>query len=526
MSEPTLLGIDLGTSSAKVVLTDRAGQVLACASRPYPVIRRHAAWAETDPLAWWQAIDAAVIELAAQHALGRVAGVGLSGQMHGVVLVDGQGRTLRPAVLWLDARASKEAREIAKLPDETRSRLANPVSPGMAGPILAWLERHERRTVQTALAAIQPKDWVRHKLTGAIACEPSDASATLMFDALTGGWNEDVVAALGIPRRLLPAILRHSGAPGGQLQPEVAESWGIRHAVPVAAGAGDTAAAALGAGVLEPGVIQMTLGTGVQVVTPAPAPKSRHLSDSTVTHLYRSATRTGWYAMAAGLTGGAALAWVKDTLGVSWREIYDAARHLPRLDDPIFVPHLSGERTPYFDTTLRGSWTGLDARHDRKDLLCSALEGVAFAIADTVDALVDEPSSGRNLRVAGGGILNPAWRDLLATVLDARLHAVAVPWASARGAALLAARTADLVTDAGLEQLAHNDAELVAEPDHRAALLSERRELYRRTMTKLRVGRADKSSAHHRPSHTAAQHLSPPRASSRCGIDPTQQTKS
>jgi xylulokinase len=511
MSGQTLLGIDLGTSSAKVVLTDRAGRVLAHASRSYPVMRRHVAWAETDSSEWWQAIDAAVVDVASQHALAHLAGVGLSGQMHGVVLVDDQGFALRPAVLWLDARATNEAAEIANLSFDLRRRLANPVSPGMAGPILAWLDRHERRTVQSARAAIQPKDWVRQQVTGTIACEPSDASATLMFDALTENWNEDVTAALGIPRRLFPPILRHSGTPAGQLKPEVARSWGITHAVPVAAGAGDTAAAALGAGVLEPGVIQLTLGTGVQVITPALAPALGHLANSPVTHLYRSATPAGWYAMAAGLSGGAALAWVKDTLGASWDELYAAARRSPRLDDPVFVPHLSGERTPYFDTTLRGSWSGLGARHNRTDLLYSALEGVAFAIADVVEALIQVPCCGRNLRVAGGGITNPAWRDLLATVLDARLVAAAEPCASARGAALLAARAADLVTDVGLVQLATSDGPLVAEPDQRAESLVARRELYRRTVTAVPRGRVDGGSANQCRPQNVAPHMRPVR---------------
>ncbi len=483
-----VLGIDLGTSSVKVVLSDPAGTVLAQASRDYPVDRRHPGWAETDPADWWRAIRTAVTEVLAAHPGADPAGIGLSGQMHGVVLCTADGTPVRPAVLWADARAEAELDLIRALPDAVRARLANPLSPGMAGPELAWLHRHEPQTVARARWALQPKDWIRARLTGDFAAEPSDASATLLYDVLAQQWDAEVVAALGIRSELLPALLPFAGERAGELRSPAAAELGLPAGIPVSAGAGDSAAAALGSGVLEPGTVQLTIGTGVQIVTVVPTPTLESVADrhQPVTHLYRSATRDGWYAMAAGLTGGQTLDWVRRLLGAGWAELYAAAERGPQEGDPIFLPHLVGERTPYLDTHLRGSWSGLDPRHDRTTLLYSALEGVAFAVADGLDALPGVPPTGRRLRLAGGGTVSPGWRALLADVLDADLHAVDVPGASARGAGLLAAQAAGLLSDAELVAVATPHTSLIASPGPGVPALRERRRLYRDTLEALR----------------------------------------
>ncbi len=489
MSAPsTLLGIDLGTSSVKVVLADRTGAVLAQSVADYPVDRPHPGWAETDPEAWWQAIRAASAQVLTAVAGAAPVGIGLSGQMHGVVLCSADATPVRPAVLWADARAEAEVELIRALPAPVRARLANPLTPGMAGPQLSWLHRHEPDVVARARWALQPKDWIRARLTGAVAGEPSDASATLLYDVLGHNWDGEVAAALGIRPELLPGLLSFAGAPAGTLRPAVAAKLGLPAGIPVAAGAGDSAAAALGSGVLEQGTIQLTIGTGVQIVTVVPPPTADSLSGhrDPVTHLYRSATRSGWYAMAAGLTGGQTLDWVRRLLGADWAELYAAAERGPRGGDPIFVPHLVGERTPYLDTHLRGSFTGLDARHDRSAMLYSALEGVAFAVADGLDALPGVGEGTRDLRLAGGGTTHPGWRALLADVLNARLHAVDVPGASARGAALLGAQAAGLVTDDALAELARPHTTLVATPGPGAPALRDRRQLYLHTLNALR----------------------------------------
>ena len=479
---PTLLGIDLGTSSVKVVLSDPAGHLLDQVTEAYPVERPHPGWAETDPMAWWDAIVRAVARLGsdARH----VAGIGLSGQMHGVVLCGVDTTPVRPALLWCDARAETQLELYRRLTAQVRARLGNPLSAGMAGPQIAWLHRHEPASVRSARWALQPKDWIRARLTGHFAAEPSDASATLLYDVIGQHWDDTVIDALGIRRSLLPDILPHSGVRAGQLTTTAAADLGLTPDAPVAAGAADTAAAALGTGLLAPGRTQLTIGTGIQIVRIVDTP--RPSTTDPVTHLYRDATPTGWYAMAASLTGGQTLDWVRSILGSTWAELYETAAREPRADDPIFVPHLVGERTPYLNTQLRGSWTGLAANHTRTDLLYAALEGVAFAAADALNALPGtsrDPDNG--LLIAGGGTTSPPWRTLLSDILDQPLDAVAVPSASARGAGLLGATAAGLTTLDNLAATTGLTSERVAEPGPRTNLLKQRHDRYRRVVSQL-----------------------------------------
>jgi xylulokinase len=479
----TVLGIDLGTSSVKVVVLDRDGRVVSHAAAGYEVARPRAGWAETDPADWWRAVEEAVARVPTDG----VEAVGLSGQMHGVVLTAEDGTPTRPAVLWADSRAEPQLARYRGLPDDVRARLANPLSPGMAGPMLAWLNAHEPGAVARAHAALQPKDWLRARLTGTTAAEPSDASATLLYDVLTQDWDDGVVDALGIDRGLLPRILPTAATIAGE----------TGDGTPVAAGAADTAAAALGAGLTQPGTVQLTIGTGVQLVTPVAAPTRAQLTIDPATHLYRSATDDGWYAMAAGLSGGQTLDWVRRLLGLDWPALYATAARGPRPGDPVFLPHLVGERTPYLDTRMRGAWAGLDVRHDREALCWSALEGVAFAVADAYDALRDARAGlapadpripptrdGGEIRLAGGGSVAPEWRQLLADVLGTPLRPVEVPDASARGAALLAARAAGRQIDTGTPG---GDAATGTAVDPRTTdAVAERRALYRDTLDALR----------------------------------------
>jgi xylulokinase len=488
----TVLGVDLGTSSVKVVLAGAAGDVLARAGADYPVHRPHPGWAETDPADWWRAVADATARVLADRPGDPPRAVGLSGQMHGVVLTAAGGTPTRPAVLWADARAEPQLAAYRALPRDVRARLGNPLSPGMAGPVLAWLHTHAPDAVAAAAHALQPKDWLRARLTGVAAGEPSDASGTLLYDVLREDWDDAVVAALGFRRDLLPGLLPHSGADAGPLLPEAAAALGLPAGIPVAAGAADTAAALLGSGLPAAAgpaaAVQLTIGTGIQLVTPAPRPTAATLPPAPNTHLHRAATPGGWYAMAASLSGGQTLDWVRRLLGLGWPELYALAARGPRPGDPVFVPHLAGERTPYLDTRLRGAWAGLDARHDRDALCYAALEGVAFAVADARDAL---PGGGPGatageIRLAGGGSVAPAWRQLLADVLGTPLRAVDAADASARGAALLAARAAGLPPGdtAAAAPLA---AGALVEPRAAAAgPLRDRLALYRDTLAALR----------------------------------------
>jgi len=502
MNAVCTLGLDLGTSSAKAVVTDTGGRVLAQASAGYAVNSAKAGYAESDPGDWWSAVKACACE--AVQAAGRAgrpdgaagsppAAIGLSGQMHGLVLASGDGEALRPALLWADSRATGALAAYRRLGPAALARLANPLAPGMTGPLLMWVAEHEPRTYRAARWALAPKDWLRTRLTGEIHAEPSDASASLLYDVPGDRWDLDAVGALGLDAGLLAPVLPSAGAPAGRLTAAAAAELGLPAGIPVAAGAGDAAAAALGTGI-RLGDVQLTVGTGAQVLRLLAAPASR--ADAGV-NLYRSATPDGWYQMGATLSAGLSLNWVREVMNASWAELYASAGRPGRPYDPIFVPHLSGERTPYCDPALRGSWTALSLADDRTSLLRGALEGVAFAIRDALDALLGEdrlgdPSSGERrpsrLRLAGGGTLAAGWRQLLADVLGLPLYAVDVPAASGRGAALLGAHAAGLLSFADIAGPLAPPAGLAAEPDPAmTAFHAERHARFRQIVPALRL---------------------------------------
>jgi xylulokinase len=490
------LGLDLGTSSAKAVVIDTEGKVLAQASAGYAVTSARAGYAESEPGEWWSAVTACARE-AVSAAGARPAAIGLSGQMHGLVLASADGGALRPALLWADSRATGSLRAYQLLGAQARTRLANPLAPGMTGPMLKWIADHEPRVYRDARWALQPKDWIRARLTGEFYAEPSDASATLLYDVPGDRWDLEVVSALGLDASLLAPVLPSAGALAGHLTGAAGTELGLPAGLPVAAGAGDTAAAALGSGVVSSGDVQLTVGTGAQVIRPLAAAVSR--ADAGI-HLYRSATPDGWYHMGATITAGLSLNWVREIMNATWAELYASLDQPGQPHDPIFAPHLSGERTPYFDPALRGSWTGLSLADDRTSLLRCALEGTAFAIRDALDALLGDHRPPR-LRLAGGGTLAAGWRQVLADVLGLPLYAVDVPAASGRGAALLGANAAGLLSFDDIQGPLAPPAGLVAEPDPAmTAFHAERHTRFRRVVsalsaTQTSTGRAGGSRA-------------------------------
>src|SRR5215210_6667101 len=459
---PTLLGLDLGTSSVKALLLAEDGSDLGEGSASYAVRAPRPGWAETSPEDWW----AAVLE-AARAAVGRrgaeVTALGLSGQMHGVVLADARGLPLRPAVLWADARSGGELAAYRGLDEGLGRRLANPPAVGMAGPSLLWLRDQEPDAFTSARWALQPKDWLRMRMTGEAATEPSDASATLLYDLLADDWSYAAVEELGLRAELL-APLVPSACVAGTLGRVAAGELGLREGLPVAAGAADTAAAMLGTGLLRTGPVQLTVGTGGQIVTPKEAPEP---DPHGRTHLYRAAVPESWYSMAAVQNAGLALEWVRKLLGVSWVDVYEEAFAVPPGSRGVtFLPYLSGERTPRFDPGARGAWAGLGLDHTRGHLLRAALEGVAFALREALQALEDLGIIARELRLAGGGAGGRAgepWRQLLADVIGRPLWLLPdeiSSVASARGAALLAGLAS------GLYPAAEDTLPLTPEPEN------------------------------------------------------------
>lgn len=437
-----LLGIDLGTGSVKAILLSPGGAVLGEASSPYEVASPQPGWAETDPQAWWAATVSAVrTALTAAGGGERVEAVGLSGQMHGVVLADEAGEPLRPAVLWADTRTSplldtyREA-----LGEAIYRRLENPITAGMAGPTLLWLKAHEPHLLARARWALQPKDWLRWRLTGVVASEPSDASGTLLYAVREARWLVAAAERLGVSPTLLPPLLP-SDAVAGPVQGAAAAALGLPAGVPVVAGGADTACAALGSALTEAGEAQLTVGTGAQLIVLQGVGAGR---PERGVHLYRTVLgppHAPFYALGAVQNAGLALEWARRTLGRSWESFYELAfadlRGAPPGSGGVtFLPYLSGERTPHLDARVRGGWVGLSLHSTPAHLARAAFEGVAFALKDALAALGLPPDA--PLKLAGGGTVHPAWRRLLADTLGRPLTPGGTPSASARGAALLA----------------------------------------------------------------------------------------
>ncbi|KVN45219.1 carbohydrate kinase [Burkholderia territorii] len=423
-----LLGIDLGTGSVKLVTLDADGVERSVASEPYALSSPQPGWAEIAPDVWWQALVRAAARLPAGERA-QVAAIGFSGQMHGVVLIDAAGQPVRPALLWPDTRAVREA-DAADWP-----MAPNPVAPGMAGPLLRWLAAHEPQALTRARWAVQPKDWLRVALGGEVAADPSDACATALATP-DGAWDTALIAALGLPvDRFAP--LRASGARCGVLDAKAAAALGLPAGVPLATGAADTACAALGSGLVAAGDALLTTGSGGQIVVLADVlPPARH-----GLHRYRTAAGGGYYTMAAMQNVGLALEAVRGWLGYpGWPDAYDDAFARPASERLCFLPYLTGERSPWMNPDARGGWLGLGLGDTRGAMMRAAFEGVAFALRAGLDAIRDANRADpvTTLHLAGGGSVDPRWRQLLADALGASLDAVDCPNAATRGAALLA----------------------------------------------------------------------------------------
>ena len=429
-----ILAIDLGTGSVKTVAVDDDGATAAFAEGDYAVVAPEVGWSETDPEAWWQALVHAVRTL--PEAIRRqVTAIGLSGQMHSLVLCSGAGAPVRPAVLWSDTRSETVLADFESLSVAQRRRLGNPIVTGMTGPSLLWLARHEPESLARARWALQPKDWLRLRMTGVAATDPSDASATLLYDLEADSWAEDIVRALGLPPELLPPVWP-SDARGGALAAEHADALGLQPGIPVAVGAGDTPAAALGAGLVHQGEAQLSLGTGAQIVVIGAG--SAPSLDPAV-HSFRSAVPGQHYTLAAMQNAGLALNWVRNTLGMTWEQLYagfDPERLRP---DLVFLPYLSGERTPLMDASARAAWVGLGLHHTRDDLAAAALSGVAMSVLDGFQAIEEAGLTVERLRVTGGGSREPRFAQFLCDLLGVPFDFAETPRASAMGAAHLAA---------------------------------------------------------------------------------------
>ena len=467
-----LLGIDIGTSSSKAVFLDQDCHEVSVGSAPHPVRSPRRGWAESDPTDWWVSVGQAVRDALRygeiDTARGLPVAVGLSGQMHGAVLVDADGIPVRPAIIWADERAETEFYRYRRLDAASVDVLGNPLVAGMTGPILCWLEEFESDTYRRADWVLQSKDWLRLRLTGRVGSELSDASATLLYDLVQQRWANEVVDGLALRREML-ALLGRSDEYGGELTDQAAEALGLCAGLVVAHGAADVAAGLVGTGLTEPGVLQLTVGTAAQLATLRQDPRPDQ------THRYHvfSAATGGYYALAAVQSAGLAFEWAWAVLGCDWRSAYHALDASPPGSNGMsFVPHLAGARSPSMDPRASGAFCGLRLNNDRSDLIRSVFEGVAFSILEAASAL-PEYDAVSEIRLAGGGSLEPAWRQLLADILGRSLVILDTTNASARGAAILGGLAANVTLSSEGEPSPRSAQSVVHPRSNHAAQLAD-----------------------------------------------------
>lgn len=433
-ADAALVGIDVGTTGVKAVAVSPNGSVLAVVEEPYPLSAPHPGWSEQDPEDWWQATSRALARLGAPD----VAAIGLSGQMHGLVCLDAADRVLRPAILWNDQRTGEECEEIEdRLGLERLVGLTgNRALTGLTAPKLLWLRRHEPGVFERIERILLPKDYVRLRLTGERATDVADASGTLLFDVAGRRWSSEVVAALDLDPAWLPPVLE---------SPELAGR--TPEGTPVAAGAGDQAAGAIGVGIDGAGgPLSVQIGTSGVVFAALPSFRADPLGRM---HSFCHAVPGGWHAMGVMLSAAGSLGWLRDVTG---REEYgtltrEAERWPPGTEGLAFLPYLTGERTPHADPHARGAFVGLTSRHDRGALVRAVLEGVAYGLRDSLGLLRDLGVTAETGRALGGGARSDLWLRIVASVLRLPLERVAIEEGAAYGAALLGGVAAGVFQD-------------------------------------------------------------------------------
>jgi xylulokinase len=454
VADPLFLGLDVGTSGVKAILVAPSGDVVASATSPLTMQTPHPGWAEQDPEAWWRATLDAIARIGEHRAGARVAGVGISGQMHSSVFLDGAGDVIRPALLWCDGRTTAECAEITQRAggeERLRELASNPALEGFTLPKVLWLRRHEPAAFARLATVLLPKDYIRYRLTGVLATEPSDASATLMYDTAHLRWSEGIMRAVELPMSLLPDVGPSAGVLG-RVSADAATLTGIDAGTPVVGGGADNACGAAGVGVVAPGEVVTSWGTSGTVLAPTASP----LVDPRLrAHTFCHVLPDVWYLMGVVLTAGGAFAWYQEQLARELADVPDAAARLdaeaasaPRGAEGVtFLPYLQGERTPHRDAAARGALLGLSLAHTRAHVTRAVLEGICFALRDSLTILQELGLAPGHLLLTGGGAKSPLLRRLQSEIFGLPVTTVNREEGPAYGAALLAAVGAQAFPD-------------------------------------------------------------------------------
>lgn len=436
------LGIDISTTGAKALLIDTQGSVISSATSPLSLATPRPLWSEQDPLEWWQGC-AKSIRQAMDHAgitSKQITAIGLTGQMHGLVLLDEAGSVLRPAILWNDQRTGRQCDEIrTRVGKEKLIRITgNDALTGFTAPKILWVQENEADIYTQIRHILLPKDYIRYRLTGEYAMDKAGGSGTILFDLAQRNWSQDILDALEIPTEWLPPTFEGIQVTG-EVTAQAADDTGLKIGTPVIAGGGDQAAQAVGVGVVEPGIVAVTLGTSGVVFA---ATKSPLIEPEGRLHAFCHAVPERWHFMGVMLSAAGSLQWCRDTISPrsSFDDLVDEASNVSAGSDGLlFLPYLSGERTPHPDPLARAAWVGMTLRHKRGHLYRSVLEGVAFGIKD-IFTLIREAGLGsvQQVRISGGGAKSKIWRQIIADVLNTELVTVNTTEGAAFGAALLA----------------------------------------------------------------------------------------
>ena len=436
------LGIDVSTTATKALLIDSAGQVLAVASTDYPFETPRPLWSEQHPDLWWDGAQKSIRAVLAKAGISadQVAGLGLTGQMHGLVLLDAAGDVLRPSILWNDQRTQSQCDEIHRRIGRERfiQITGNVALTGFTAPKILWVKENEPDVYARAAHILLPKDYVRLKLTGEYAMDKADGAGTVLMNLRQRGWSDEVLSALGIPPAWLPTLYEGTEITG-LITPEAASATGLKAGTPVVAGGGDQAAQAVGVGAVREGIVALTLGTsGVVFATTGGAfiePEGR-------LHAFCHSVPGRWHLMGVMLSAAGSLRWYRDTFaaGRSYDDLLAPASQIPvGSDGLLFLPYLTGERTPHPDPLARGAFVGLTVRHGMAHCTRAVLEGVAFGLKDSFELMkaaglttIDQ------VRISGGGARSPLWQQILADVFDVELVTINTTEGAAFGAAILA----------------------------------------------------------------------------------------
>jgi xylulokinase len=437
------IGIDSSTTATKALLMDESGQVVGVASSEYGYETPKPLWSQQEPDLWWQATIQSIKQVIQETAVSpeAIKGIGLTGQMHGLVLLDKNGEVLRPAILWNDQRTQAQCDEIRRrLGKEKLVQITgNDALTGFTAPKILWVQEEEPEIYAQGAQILLPKDYVRYKLTGEYALDRAGGAGTGLFDVTARTWSPEVLAALNIDPDWLPETYEGT-AVTGTITPEVAELTGLTVGTPVMAGGGDQAAGAVGTGAVVEGVVSLSLGTSGVVFaatdTPVIEPDGR-------LHAFCHSVPGKWHLMGVMLSAAGSLRWFRDTIapGLDFGELVDAAKDIPAGSDGLlFLPYLTGERTPHPDPLARGAFVGLTVRHTLPHMTRAVLEGVSFGLRDSFELMKGAGLANINqVRISGGGGKSPLWRQILADVFNAEIVTVNTAEGAAYGAAVLAA---------------------------------------------------------------------------------------